>query len=45
MQYSYDTTFDAPNAHFDKLCLFSDTQAKILEIQKVIIQNSEVNNV
>jgi hypothetical protein len=26
--YNYDTNFDAPDAHFDKLSLFSGTQAK-----------------
>jgi hypothetical protein len=28
MQNSHDTDFDAPDAHFNKLCLFSDAQAK-----------------
>jgi hypothetical protein len=30
MQYSYDAIFDAPGAHFDNFCLFSDAQAEIL---------------
>jgi hypothetical protein len=34
---SYDTNFDAPDAHFDNSCLFSDSQAENLEIQNVLI--------
>jgi hypothetical protein len=30
MYNSYDTNFDAPDVHFDKLCLFSDFQAETL---------------
>jgi hypothetical protein len=28
MQNFYDTNFDAPDAHFDTSCLFSDAQAE-----------------
>ena len=39
----YDTNFDAPDAHFDKLCLFNDAQTKMLEIRnmKVKLYGSE----
>jgi hypothetical protein len=33
MQNSYRTNFDAPDVHFDKLCLFSDADTKKFEIQ------------
>jgi hypothetical protein len=36
MQNLYDTNFDAPDAHFDTLYLFSDTQAEKLKIQNVM---------
>jgi hypothetical protein len=28
-----DTNFDTPDAHFDKLCLFSDAQAEKLKLR------------
>jgi hypothetical protein len=31
---SYDTNVDAPDAHFDNLCLFSDAQAEKIEYPK-----------
>jgi hypothetical protein len=29
VQNLYDTNFDAPDAHFDKLCLFNDIQCSV----------------
>jgi hypothetical protein len=32
----YITNFDAPDAHFDKLYLFTDAQAKSMEIRNIV---------
>ena len=34
----YGTNFDAPDAHFDKLCLFSDAQTEMLEIRNMKVK-------
>ena len=38
MQVIYGTYFDAPDAHFDKLCLISDAQTEMLEIRNMNVK-------
>jgi hypothetical protein len=45
MQNPYDTNSDAPDVHFDKLCRFSDAQAKKnLKIRNVMTAKIKKQN-
>jgi hypothetical protein len=43
MQNPYDTNFDAPDAHFNNLYLFSAAQAENLEIRNIMTVKTQIN--